>query len=279
MKIQAALKFAAANLQQSSTPILDARLLLGKVTGMEVEELLLKYDKNLSAGERQEFLRLVSRRKKKEPIAYILGKQEFYGLDFIVNKHVLIPRPETELLIDLVMGDYNSSSKENISILDLGTGSGAIAVAFAKFIANAKITAIDISDDALTVAKDNATKHNVAKQIEFIKSNWYENLGSKKYDYIVSNPPYVARAERPEIADETYLFEPEIALYAADNGLANYKTIISTARQYLADGGKLLLEIGYLQKNALAEILKEYGFGFEIKTDLAGHDRVIVSYP
>lgn len=279
MQVREALKFASEKLYKSSTPSLDARLLLGAAMNLTYEQLLLSYDKNLSQDIEDKFLQLVDRRESLEPIAYILGVQEFYGLEFIVNTNVLIPRPDTELLIDLMCKDCAAHAvNEEISILELGTGSGAISIALANEIITSKITAIDISDSALEVARANAKKHNLSAQIEFIQSDWYQNLEPQKYDYIISNPPYIAQDEKAQMAEETYMFEPSLALYAADNGLADYKIIIASANKYLKPQGKLLLEIGYLQKDLLSDLLQEYGFvALSVNTDIAGHDRVVVA--
>jgi release factor glutamine methyltransferase len=278
MQIREALKFATNKLIHISTASLDARLLLGFAMNMTYEQLLLNYDKNLSPTLDNKFLKLVDRRKNMEPIAYILGKQEFYGLEMLVNEAVLIPRPDTELLIDIMLDECNNLGSEEISILELGTGCGAIAITLANYIITAEITALDISESALEIAQINAKKHNVLEQVKFIQSDWYQNLEESKYDYIISNPPYIARDEQMQMAEETRMFEPEIALYAADNGLANYKIIIESASKHLKPQGKLLLEIGDLQRDMLFEILQKNGFNMlKIHTDLAGHDRVIVA--
>lgn len=279
MYIKEALLVASREFKKSSTPSLDARLLLGFAINMTHEQLLLNYNKSLSKAEQNIFLQLVSRRQSMEPIAYILGKQEFYGLDFIVNENVLIPRPDTELLIDVMLDDYkkNFCNKE-VSILELGSGSGAISITLAKEMSSAKITALDISEKALEVSRQNAKIHNVFNKIEFIQSNWYEALDTNYYDYIISNPPYISLQEQDEMSEETILFEPDIALYAQDDGLSDYKIIIATAHQYLKPKGKLLLEMGYTQKDSLSYVLKQNNFNtLNVYNDLSGHARVIVA--
>ena len=279
MQIREALKEASRKLHKSSTPDLDARLLLSTATASTYEQLLLNYDKELPVDLEKKFFNLVTRRESMEPIAYIISKQEFYGLDFIVNKNVLIPRPDTELLVDAVINDCNRrSADEAITILELGVGSGAISITLATQIITSEITALDISNDALEVARTNAQIHNVQEQVIFIKSDWYASLGAEKYDYIVSNPPYISQGEKKQIAKETCIFEPDLALYASNDGLAAYKVIIASAHRYLKPHGKLILEIGYLQKEALIDILKKYAFTeLDIKQDFAGYDRVIIA--
>ena len=278
MEIKQALILAAGKCQNSSTPNLDARVILCKVLSLSYEQLLVRYDNVLSALEEKEFLRLVDRRLSMEPIAYIIGKQEFYGRDFVVDKSVLIPRPETELLVDSIIEDYNIHHLDkNIKILELGTGSGAISVSIANEILGAEIFAVDISSEALKIAKINAYNHKVNEKIKFIQSDWFSNVGEGRYDYIISNPPYIDYNEK-SVATGTRLFEPKLALYANDNGLAAYKTIINSASSYLKDGGKLLFEIGYKQRDKVLDILRECGFtDIFTKKDLAGHDRVIIA--
>ena len=277
MEIKQALILAAGKCQNSSTPNLDARVILCKVLSLSYEQLLVRYDNVLSALEEKEFLRLVDRRLSMEPIAYIIGKQEFYGRDFVVDKGVLIPRPETELLVDSIIEDYNIHHLDkNIKILELGTGSGAISVSIANEILKAEIFAVDISSEALKIAQINAYNHKVNERIKFIQSDWFSNVGGR-YDYIVSNPPYIDYNEK-SVATGTRLFEPKLALYANDNGLAAYKAIINSASSYLKDGGKLLFEIGYNQRDKVLDILRECGFtDIFTKNDLAGHDRVIIA--
>ncbi len=279
MEIKQALILAARKCQNSSTPNLDARVILCKVLSSSYEQLLVRYDDALSELEEKEFLRLVERRVSMEPIAYIVGKQEFYGRDFVVDESVLIPRPETELLVDGIIEDYNARhSGKDIKILELGTGSGAISVSIANEVLRADILAVDISMDALEIAKINAYNHNVSEKIKFIQSDWFSNLAEGRYDYIVSNPPYVAHDEKSYVAPATLLFEPKLALYADDNGFAAYKTIISSASSYLNDGGKLFFEIGHKQRDKILDILRECGFtDIFTKKDLAGHDRVVIA--
>lgn len=278
MKIQKALLHAYKKLYKSTTPHLDARLLLEKATNMSHEQLVLNHERELDLDIENSFWELVERRVLQEPIAYILGKQEFYGLEFIVNQDVLIPRPETELLVDLLLDDYNKMRFDReINILDLGSGSGAISVTLAKMIKNSQITAVDISQNALDIAKKNADLHEVNGNVNFILSNWYEMIPNKKYDYIVSNPPYIARSEYNEMSEETK-FEPDIALYSEESGLANYEIIVKHASNYLSKTGKLLLEIGYRQRDAICQILEQNKFSIDIvKHDLSGHPRILLA--
>lgn len=279
MQLKEALKVGTKKLDKSSTPVLDSRLLMAKVLSSTQEKVLLNYNMNLSSELKQEFFKLIARRELMEPIAYIIGKQEFYGLEFYVDKNVLIPRPETELVVDTVLSDYNNRfAGKKVHIVELGVGSGAISIALATQIIAAEITALDICDKALEIASNNSWTYNVSSQIKFIKSNWYSNLGNEKYDYIVSNPPYISKDEKNVMAKETVLYEPELALYANDNGFAAYKTIINSAHKYLKSNGRLVLEMGYAQKDELTTMLHEYQFEIiSIKQDLSDLDRVIIA--
>jgi release factor glutamine methyltransferase len=280
VQIKQALIIAAEKCQNSSTPNLDARVILCKVLSLSYEQLLIKYNDLLSALEEEQFFSLLERRVSMEPIAYIVGKQEFYGRDFIVDKSVLIPRPETELLVDSIIEDYNARHLGNdIKILELGTGSGAISVTIANEILMADILAVDISQEALNVAKINAHKHNVSRQMKFIQSDWFSNIPECRYDYIVSNPPYIAYHEKScVVSSSTILFEPDLALYANDDGLSAYKAIINSASTYLKPGGKLFFEIGYNQRDKVLDILKEYDFTDVVtKRDMSGHNRVLIA--
>lgn len=276
MQIKEALKIANEKLSESSTPQLDSRLLLCKALDCTHEKLLLNYNQELSKESEEQFFQLIARRVEIEPVAYILQSQEFYALKFFVNKDVLIPRPDTELLVDALIKEC--SKKDEVSILELGTGSGAISVALAANLPLAKITATDISEQALLVAQKNSYANKTSAQILFKKSDWYKNIEAFQYDYIISNPPYIDRSEGAYMATETKRFEPELALYAEDGGLASYKIIIESAHRYLKPKGKIFLEIGYRQKDAISTLLNQHNFTNTIALqDLAGHDRVVIA--
>ena len=182
MIVKEALSLAATELENFSSKQLESRILLSYALNITQESLLIKYNEEISKDEESRFFAYIQRRKAFEPIAYILEKKEFYGMDFFVNNHVLIPRPDTEILIDEIASEYkkNFLNKE-ITILDLGTGSGAIAVSLAAVIPLARITATDISDAALKIATKNSVSNNVANQLEFIQSDWYSNLNPNKF--------------------------------------------------------------------------------------------------
>ena len=277
MLVKEALMWGILELEDFTSKQLESRILLANILKTTQEGLLIRYNEPISQEEEKTFYEHIKCRKALEPIAYIVGKKEFYGRDFIVNKHVLIPRPETELIIDRVVLEYqkNFADKE-VTILDLGTGSGAIAVTLATLIPQAKIIAIDISDEALALAAENAKLHGAITQIQFIKSDWYSNLSDKKFNFIISNPPYISPDNKIYMAQETILYEPEHALFAVENGLINYRKIIFGLNNFLKNENKVFLEIGFNQAKDVINIIKEYSFTeIIISKDLSGHDRVI----
>ena len=212
------------------------------------------------------------------PVQYIMGSTEFCGLDIKVNEDVLIPRPETEFLVEAAVGlsESRGQKPEAIEILDLCTGSGCIAIALTKKLPDCKIVASDISEKALALAGDNAKIHQ-ARQIEFIKSDLFSDLKGS-FDIIVSNPPYISGSEFTELQEEV-LKEPRVALYGGEDGLDFYRKIFNTAGKFLKDGGYIAVEIGYGQAGAVKDICGG-ARGFKVVNiikDLSGIDRVVVA--
>ncbi|MCP5369836.1 MAG: peptide chain release factor N(5)-glutamine methyltransferase [Rickettsiaceae bacterium] len=280
MLIKEAFKIAQQQLQLNSpTPSLDAKLLLCKALSVNHEQLILLLDNPFPENKLSIFRQFIERRIKSEPIAYIIGKQEFYGLDFLVNQHVLIPRPETEMIIDLVIDLLRDTPGANI--LDLGTGSGIIPICLAKNLPDCKkIIATDISTEALKIASENALIHNVSDKITFLQSDWFENINLQKFDIITSNPPYISREEVKIVSHSANFYEPHLALYAKCDGLENYYVIAAKAAQYLKKGGKIILEIGYKQAKQVTEIFMSADFhDIKLIEDYSGHPRnLIISY-
>lgn len=277
MMIKEVLALGVLELEDFQLKQLETRILLASVLNITQETLLARYNEEISQEEKSSFLKYVKRRKEFEPIAYILGKKEFYGIDLFINNNVLIPRPDTEMLVDEVILEYKRSFLDKeVAILELGTGSGAIAVSLATEILLSQIIATDISSDALELAAKNSKLHEVANKIEFIKSDWYLGLMDHKFDFIVSNPPYISFDDKIYMPEETLLYEPKIALFANDNGLINYTKIIAGSNNFLKNGGKIFLEVGFNQAKAVVKILENYGFTeITILKDLSAHDRVI----
>lgn len=265
----------------SSTPKLDVELLLAKALNVDRTYIFSHPEYQLSSEKIAIFESLIKRRLAGEPIAYILGKREFWSLEFQVNKDVLIPRPETELLVELALEFFKDKKSEQITIADFGTGSGAIALSIAHECPNWQIIATDNSEKALQVAKYNAQKLNI-KNVEFYLGDWCDalvsnpdNLQSKGFDAIISNPPYGAKNDQYFTIGDVR-FEPQNALVAGEDGLEAYRKIIPQAYNKLKEQGILLLEHGYDQKDAITDLLAQNNFS-QIKNfkDLAGIDRVV----
>lgn len=249
----------------------DARILLQHVLGVEHAFLLTYPDQPLTVQQAEEFFCLVQRRRGGMPIAYLTGERAFYDLIFKVNETVLIPRPETELLVELAL--ERVPVDQPCSILDLGTGSGAIAITIAKHRPQSQLVAVDLSAEAVAVSRWNARNLQV-NNIHIMTGNWFDELSGQEFDLIVSNPPYVAEND-PHLQQGDLRFEPQIALSAGDNGLACLNHIINTAPKHLVKNGWLLLEHGYDQAAECKRLLENTGFsnicGYP---DLAGIIRV-----
>lgn len=252
-------------------PYNEARILLQSVLKINHAYIIAHPDQSLIPIQMHTFQLLVKRRTSGEPIAYILGECEFYSIKFKVTPSVLIPRPETELLVDLALEKISLDMP--CKILDLGTGSGAIAITIAKHRALSNVTAADNSVDAIAIAKINA-EYLSANNVHVIKSDWFGELTRKRFDLIISNPPYIA-LDDPHLNQEDLRFEPELALVAGQDGMDCIQTIISSATSYLNVGGWLLLEHGYNQAKISKQLLKEAGFSNIFShSDLAGISRV-----
>ncbi len=237
--------------------------------------LALQPDLHLTKEEESPLFHSLSRLKTQEPVQYILGEAFFYGMRLLVNPSVLIPRPETEELVDWILKDL-PRNQNNIKILDIGTGSGCIAIALAKHCNNCKVTAMDISAEALETARLNAENQGVA--IEFEKADirsW--NSPSDQWDLIVSNPPYVRQSEKDEIRANVIEFEPDLALFVDDKDpLFYYSHILNFARKHLKDGGAVYLEVNrYLARDTKQLLEKEKFSEIELKKDFLGNDRMI----
>ena len=256
-------------------PIMHARILLVNKLKKTKEYLVIhekeEIKENIVKEYKEDILQLISGK----PLQYITNHQEFMKLDFYVDENVLVPRPDTEILVEEVINIAKQINKRKINILDLCTGSGAIAISIGAYIKNAKITAVDISSKALNVAKENAKKNNV--QIELIKSDMFENI-KQKFDIIVSNPPYI-QTKIIKTLSKNVQKEPEIALDGGEDGLKFYKQIAKNADKFLENDGYLCLEIGYDQNLSVSKLLNETNKYRKIysKKDLSGNDRIIIA--
>ncbi len=244
--------------------------------------LIAHADERLAPGMEAIFSAFMARRKAGEPVQYIAGETEFYGLSFHVNRDVLIPRPETELLVEAAIDRTrklrSSRAAQPPRIVDVGTGSGAIAVALAHALPFAEIAAIDLSTAALAVAEANARRNGVAGRIRFFAGDLLAPVAGERFDLVVSNPPYVAERDRATLDAEVRNFEPGQALFAGEDGLGVYRRLLPAVFHALAAGGALLLEIGHGQQQALAELLALQGFAaIEFLPDLQGIARVALA--
>jgi release factor glutamine methyltransferase len=268
--VRQALDAATLKLEASSrTPRRDAELLLMIVLGWDRAALLTRPERYLFTAETVEYRALLARRHAAEPMQYITGVQEFFGLGFKVTRDVLIPRPETELVVEALLDRVNRD--QPLRIVDVGTGSGAIAVALAHVLPNSQITAVDLSEPALAVARENAARHGVSKRVRFSQADLLAGSTPRSFEAVVSNPPYVAESEVLEAQVRDY--EPRSALYAGPDGLEIYERLIPQAREMLTPGGWLILEIGYGQRDALRGLLREWE-DLSFQDDLQGIPRV-----
>jgi release factor glutamine methyltransferase len=257
------------------SPRLSAQLLLAQALGLDRLGLILAMDRPLTPEELDVVRPLVARRGQGEPVAYILGEREFYGLDFAVTPATLIPRPETELIIDRALELFPAG--DLTAFADLGTGSGCLAVTLAVRFPGAAGLALDLSPEALAVARQNAVRHQVAERITFLEADFAALPPfDGGYGLIVSNPPYVSAAEYRECSREVREFEPPSALTPGETGLEAVPTVARAALSRLAPGGTLLVEIGWKQGPDAAAILAKAGFAdVVVRRDLAGLDRVV----
>lgn len=263
-------------LEKISTPKLKARLLLQYVLKKPRQYLIVYDNQKLTDKEEQEYLKYIELLTQGEPIEHITHQKEFMKLNFYVDENVLIPRQDTEVLVEEVMKIAKKIRARKI--LDLCTGSGAIAISLAKYLENIQLTALDISGKALDIAIANAKNNHVQDKITFVESNLFQDLGQEKYDIIVSNPPYIRRKEI-ETLDKEVRREPRLALDGGEDGLDFYRNIIDKGYEYLKYGGYICLEIGYDQKEEVMKIIKDKKQYIETycKKDLYDNDRVVVT--
>lgn len=264
-------RLAAGGIENSR---LDAEILLAHVLRWRRLNLYIDAEKILPLEKVLRFNELINRRLEKVPVAYLTGIKEFMGLSFVVNENVLIPRPETEILTEFV-GEYLRGLGGEVTFADLGAGSGAISVSILKFVKSARAAAVDISAEALEVAKFNAQKFHVEDRIEFFQGDLFAPLEGKIFNAIVSNPPYIPTGELETLQTEVKM-EPQLALNGGNDGLNFYRRIISDAPRFLADGGLLAVEIGINQASAVKKLFEKANFiDIEILKDLAGIERII----
>ncbi len=261
--------------ETSASPALDAEVLLMHVLGCDRARLRAWPEKLLTPAQAGQYATLIERRRQGCPVAYLTGEREFWSRPFQVAPGVLIPRPETELLIELALAAIPAD--QSVNLLDLGTGSGIIAITLAVERPRARVAAVDASAEALAIAQANATRH-AALNLRFFQGDWLSPLPlTQRYDLIVSNPPYIAEDD-PHLRQGDLRHEPGLALASGPDGLTALRRIIAEARAFLKPGGALLLEHGYDQADAIAALLRDSGYG-EIThhRDLQGHRRATMA--
>jgi release factor glutamine methyltransferase len=262
-------------------PRLDAEVLLADLLDMERIKLYVNFDYPLKKDELIEYRKRVTKRAKREPIAYIIGHKEFMSLDFTVEEGVLVPRPETELLVEEIIGYCEEQSLKQPNIVEVGTGTGVIMVSLAHYIEEARILGIDTSSKAVELTKKNIKKHDLQKRLRVLEGDLLEPLlkmDKKNVDIVVSNPPYISKDEMKKLPPEVKK-EPELALAGGEEGLEIYHKLIPQAKKVLRPGGLLSLEIGYDQGEKIRASLKENGWKDpKIIQDYSNNDRIVFSH-
>ncbi|WP_415714886.1 peptide chain release factor N(5)-glutamine methyltransferase [Maridesulfovibrio sp.] len=280
-KLKEVLSRAAAQLKKAGvdSPALSAQLFAEKVFDLNRVQLIIELESSVDSEKLAEFEALVKRRASGEPAAYILGVKEFYGFEFKVGPGVLIPRPETEEIVEKVQQLFRADDK--FLFADFGTGSGILAVTVAKLFPESQVVAVDLSASALTIARENALLHHVAERVQFVRADFNEPLlADAKFDLILANPPYLCEAELEDISSEVAEFEPVSALVSGPAGDEDIKGSAPRIAAALKKGGTVFMEIGYLQGQKAYEIFDSCA-AFEgcvtIHKDLSGHDRIVVA--
>lgn len=263
--------------QGIASPRLDAEVMLADLLQMERINLYVKFDYPLKTGEINSYREMIKQRAQHVPVAYILGKKEFMSLDLIIKKGTLIPRPDTENLVETVLNYCKEDDLTEAQIIDVGTGSGAIAVSLAYYLESARVVGVDVSKIALQTASLNCEKFELNDRLKILKSDLLTEFIKREIngiDIIVANPPYLTAAEMEEISAEVKQ-EPELALLAGKDGLTYYRKLIPQSEKVLADGGHIFLEIGYQQAESVKALFSDDWQQIEVIKDYAEHDRII----
>jgi release factor glutamine methyltransferase len=281
MTLREALKEAVAALRGANVPsdVLAAELLLMHVVGASREWLYAHLDEPLDAAAAERYRELVGRRASGTPTQYLTGRQEFWGLELEVTPDVLIPRPETEHVVEVALARIGKERlREALRVVDVGTGSGCIALAVARELPNARVYATDVSARALAVARRNAARHGLADRITFMEASLLAPFPAGSLDLVVSNPPYVSRKEAASLPREVREHEPHLALFAGEEGMDVYPVLIGEAAERLVSGGLLVVELGYDVSERVEALLDTADWrDIEITKDLAGIPRVIAA--
>jgi release factor glutamine methyltransferase len=283
MKVSSALSQARQDLDSKGvgSSKLDSLILLSHALFLlgnshSKEWIIFNPDFDLNLQQQNLFFDFIARRKNREPVSHIIGRREFYGEDFFVSKDVLDPRPDSESLIELVLKNFPKQN-EGFDILEVGVGSGCLIVTLLRLYKEARGFGLDISDEALKICQKNAQKHQVETRLNLAKSNLFSVLSSeKKFDLIISNPPYIASKEIADLEPEVKIYEPIIALDGGDDGFDFYRKIAASAANFLKQNGKIIIEIGFGQKDEIIKIFSANKFKFiESRLDLSGVNRAL----
>lgn len=269
--------------REYNNPFLDVQLILSHLLKKDKIYLHMHKDEEVDSNVSEKYYEMVERRNLGYPLQYMINSQEFMGLDFFVQEGVLVPRPDTEILVEKLINMVNQTAfkDKKIKILDIGTGSGAIALSLAYYLKNSVVTAIDISDIAIETATLNVKRLNLSN-VSIIKADVFEdmNIGDEKYDIVVSNPPYIEKSTIEELQIEVSKYEPKIALDGGIDGLDFYRQIINVFKEIHGKNSILAVEIGYNQKKTVTEIFENAKLFNKIETykDLSGNDRVVTGF-
>jgi len=275
MRIDEALSWAIKQLEGGESPSVDAKVMLANILEKSQTFLFTWPDKTLDALQINQFKDAIARRRQGEPVAYIIGKRDFWTLSLFTSSHTLIPRPDTEVLVEQVLNWANENERKNLAICDLGTGTGAIALALASELPQASVTGVDFQTQAVKLATRNAQANGISNA-RFLQSDWFHSLKDHTFDIIVSNPPYIEETS-PYLNEGDVRFEPKTALTSGLDGLNDIKHIINAAPQFLNKGALLAFEHGFNQGDAVRNLLLASGFT-AVKTvrDYGDNDRVTV---
>ena len=277
MNIENAIKDACKELKKNniSSALLDSELLLSKVIKKDRKFILLNLDKELNQRDQDSFKNLIIKRSKGKPLAHLTGIKSFWKYDFKINEKILIPRPDSEIIIEEVLDIYKN--KNNLNFLEIGIGSGCIALSILKEKKSFLASGVDLSRDCIKICRYNANKLGVVNRLKLMKLD-VDNLITHKYDFIISNPPYVKKFDLKKLNKEVKDFEPRLALDGGLEGLSVIRKVVKKSSELIKTHGKLILEIGYDQKESVKKILNDNNFYInKIAKDLAKNDRCIVS--
>jgi len=277
MRVESAIKDAFLKLKKKkiNSALLDSEILMSKAINKNREFIILNLQQELNKDDYFYFKELINERSKGKPIAYLTGKKSFWKYDFEINENVLIPRPDTEILVEQVLNIYKN--KRNLNLLDIGSGSGCILLSILKEKKHFYGTCIDLSNECLKISKINADKLGIKNRIKFFKSD-IDNFTYGKYDLIVSNPPYIKKLDLKYLEKDVVNFEPKLALDGGLGGISEIRKVITKSSELIKKRGKLILEIAFDQKYEVSKLLKNKGFYIDsIKKDFANNVRCIVS--